>query len=278
MRVVADPSEFQSLMLAAKPRRIGFVPTMGFLHEGHAALMRAAAADCDVVAVSIFVNPKQFGPKEDLSRYPRDIKGDTLLCEASGVDVLFIPTPETMYPEGFETTVAVRDTSQGFDGASRPGHFDGVSTVVLKLFMLAQAEAAFFGEKDFQQLAVIRAMVRDLALPLDIIGVPTVREPDGLALSSRNVYLSPVERRDALVLKRALDMMRAAADSGERSAAALLAIARGVIAEVTSARLDYVELADALTLRKSEVVSSPTQALLAVFIGKTRLIDNARIL
>jgi pantoate--beta-alanine ligase len=267
-------------MLAERARgqRIGFVPTMGFLHDGHTTLMKVAREACDLVAVSIFVNPKQFGPKEDLSRYPRDKEGDLRKCRDAGVSIVFMPEPEAFYPPLFETMVSVAKTSQGFCGAARPGHFDGVTTVVLKLFNLAQPHEAFFGEKDFQQLAVIRAMVRDLSLPITVTGVPTVREPDGLALSSRNVYLSSEERHDALVLRRALEAMKTGVESGERSAKAITELARAEIAGVERARVDYVEVADALTLAQRETIDGPTQALLAVFIGRTRLIDNLRIL
>lgn len=278
--VISDPAEFQQRMrgLAQRGARIGFVPTMGYLHAGHQALMQAARAECDIVAVSIFVNPKQFGPNEDLARYPRDLPGDLGKCRERGVDVVFTPTPEAMYPAQFETKVAVARTSLGLCAGTRPTHFEGVTTVVLKLFMLAQAQRAYFGEKDFQQLAVIRAMVRDLALPISIVGIPTLREPDGLALSSRNVYLSAPERQAALVLKRSLDAMQAAAAAGERDTAQVIAAGARVIAAEPLARLDYLEAVDATTLVSSPQLGGPSQGIGAVFIGKTRLIDNLRIL
>ncbi|MCC6811593.1 MAG: pantoate--beta-alanine ligase [Deltaproteobacteria bacterium] len=280
MRLIRDAAEFQAAMLGYRARnlRVGFVPTMGYLHAGHQSLMAAARAESDVVAVSIFVNPKQFGPSEDLARYPRDLDGDLKKCAGAKVDVVFAPEADGFYAPGFQTQVEVLEATQGLCGASRPTHFRGVTTVVLKLLMLAQPTAAFFGEKDFQQLTVIQTMVRDLSVPMAIVGVPTMREPDGLAMSSRNVFLAPDERKVALVLKRSLDAMIAAAAKGERSRETLLQEGRAVIAEAPSVRLDYLELVDARTLKATDPIAAPTRGIGAIFVGKTRLIDNCAIL
>jgi pantoate--beta-alanine ligase len=280
VRLIEDPDELQAAMLAYRARnlRVGFVPTMGYLHAGHQSLMSAARAESDIVVVSIFVNPKQFGANEDLSRYPRDLEGDLAKCRAATVDVVFAPEPDAFYRRGFQTQVEVLEVSQGLCGASRPSHFRGVSTVVLKLLMLAQPTAAFFGEKDFQQLAVIRTMVRDLSVPVKIVGVPTMREPDGLAMSSRNVYLGADERKAARVLKRALDTMQRAAAAGERSRKALLSAGQEIIASEPMARLDYLELVDATTLTAADPIAPPTRAMGAIYVGKTRLIDNLSVL
>ncbi len=257
--------------------RLGFVPTMGFLHAGHLSLVAQARAACDCVAVSIFVNPTQFGPHEDLSRYPRDEARDLALLEEAGVDWVFIPTVEEIYPPGFQTYVDVREVTTVLEGAARPGHFAGVATVVAKLFHLVQPDVAYFGQKDAQQVVVIRRMVRDLAFPLAVAVGPTVREPDGLALSSRNVYLDPAERQAALVLTRAL---QAAADrwaAGTRDGAALRAAMSVVLAAEPLAHPDYVSVADPETLVELDAIPPDGRALasLAVRIGRgTRLIDN----
>lgn len=253
--------------------RIGFVPTMGALHEGHSALVRVAREHADHVVVSIFVNPKQFGPAEDLARYPRDLEGDAERLEREGCDTLFAPEAEAMYPPGFETRVSVPETASGLCGAQRPGHFDGVATVVAKLFNIVAPDVAVFGEKDFQQLAVIRRMVADLAFELEIVGVPTVREPDGLALSSRNVYLSPEERARALSLGNGLSAARAAHAAGERRPGVLIAAAR---APMAAARVEpeYLELRSFDDLRPVERADGPCVLLVAAKIGGTRLIDN----
>jgi pantoate--beta-alanine ligase len=254
--------------------RIAVVPTMGFLHRGHLSLLRAARARADVVVLTIFVNPTQFGPTEDLSRYPRDEAGDLRKALPTGIDVAFCPDVAAMYPTGSQTFVTVRELEQPLCGASRPGHFAGVATVVCKLFQLTKPHIALFGEKDFQQLAVIRQMVRDLDLGIDVIGLPIVREHDGLAMSSRNVYLSEQERAQALALQRGLTMAATAFSAGERRVAALLAHARAPITAAPLLRIDYVELRDASSLASIEEVQHPALLALAVWAGKTRLLDN----
>ncbi len=251
---------------------IGLVPTMGFLHSGHTSLMDRLRNECDQLVVSIFVNPLQFGPNEDLDRYPRDPEGDAAKCQEHGVDVLF--TPSDFYPAGFSTHVAVDGLTTGLCGAKRPGHFEGVTTVVARLFGVTRASVAVFGEKDFQQLMVIRRMVRDLALPVRIVPGPLVRDRDGLALSSRNVYLTALQRERGLSLRRALLAMQRAADEGENQAAALLQLGRRL---VDADAIDYLELVDAQSLQPISVVERPARALVAGFYGTTRLIDNVRI-
>ena len=246
-------------------RTVGFVPTMGFLHEGHVTLMRRARAECDVVAASIFVNPLQFGPSEDLAAYPRDLERDTRLSEDAGVDYLFTPPVGEMYPRPVLTTVSVREVGDGMEGASRPGHFDGVSTVVAKLFNVVGPCRAYFGEKDFQQLLVVRRMVEDLSVPVDVIGCETVREADGLALSSRNVYLGREERRAATVLSRALRAGVAAVEDGERDPASLHRVMADVVAAEPLAALDYAE---------SLALPGEIRLLIAARVGSARLIDN----
>ena len=255
-------------------RRIAVVPTMGALHDGHLALLRAARAKGDVFTLTIFVNPTQFGPNEDLSRYPRDEAGDLAKARACGIDLAFCPDAPAMYPPGSQTFVEVRELSRPLCGASRPGHFAGVATVVTKLFHATLPHLAVFGEKDYQQLAIIRRMVRDLDFGIEIASIPIVREPDGLAMSSRNAYLSPEQRRAALSLSRGLAAAEAAFAAGERSAAALLAAARAPIEAEPLARIDYVELRDALELSPIERRERPAVLAMAVFVGATRLIDN----
>jgi len=253
---------------------LGFVPTMGYLHEGHISLARRAREECDHVAASIFVNPTQFGPNEDLSSYPRDLKRDLTLLEEAGVELVWTPTPEVMYPPGFSTWVEVAGLTAPLEGASRPGHFRGVTTIVTKLFNAVQPDKEYFGQKDAQQAAVIRRMTLDLNFPLEIVVCPTVREPDGLAKSSRNTYLSPEERKAATVLHRALTAARNAYENGERDADALRAVMRDVIASEPLARMQYVSVADNNTLEELETVTGETLLSMAVFMGKTRLIDN----
>jgi pantoate--beta-alanine ligase len=249
------------------------VPTMGFLHDGHVALMKESNASCDVTVVSIFVNPTQFGQNEDLSTYPRDLGRDERVCIEAGVDVLFVPTAAEIYPEEFQTFVEPGPLAEPLCGAIRPGHFRGVATVVAKLLNIVQPDAAFFGQKDYQQVAVVRRMVRDLDMPVEIVTVPTVREPDGLAMSSRNAYLSPSERERATCISRGLFAARAAFRGGERDASKLLAIAGAEMGDVDS--LQYLELQDAETLEPViGSVSRPAVLLAAAFIGSTRLIDN----
>jgi pantoate--beta-alanine ligase len=256
--------------------RVAFVPTMGALHEGHVSLLREGRRRGDKLALSIFVNPAQFAPHEDLARYPRDLPGDLAKAASAGTDVAYCPEPVAVYPPGFETYVEVRETERGLDGASRPGHFVGVATVVCKLFNVLRPHVALFGEKDWQQLAVIRRMVADLDMGVEIVGMPIVREPDGLAMSSRNVYLSPDERRRALALSRGLIAARLRAESGERDAAALVATARAIV-EPDVDRVDYLELRDAATLAPVTRLEREGVLLVAAFVGKTRLIDNLRL-
>jgi pantoate--beta-alanine ligase len=252
--------------------RLAFVPTMGYLHEGHASLIRLARQAADVVVVSIFVNPKQFGPNEDLDRYPRDLERDQALCDREGVDLLFTPTPDVVYPPGFATEVAVSGLTDALCGASRPGHFAGVTTVLARLFGLIRPDRAYFGQKDFQQWRVIARMVEDLAMPVEVVRAPLIREADGLALSSRNTYLSPEDRTRALALSRALAQAMRAYLAGERSAERLLAAARSELAGVD---LEYLELRDADTLAPVANLHAPAVLALAAKVGKTRLIDNA---
>ncbi|HYD49869.1 MAG TPA: pantoate--beta-alanine ligase [Terriglobales bacterium] len=254
--------------------RIGFVPTMGYLHEGHLSLVRLARTEADRVVASIFVNPLQFGADEDLDNYPRAFGRDAEMLEAAGADVLFFPPAEQMYPDGYQTAVTVERVSQALCGASRPVHFRGVATVVTKLFHIVKPHVAVFGKKDFQQWVVIRRMTADLNFDIEILGGPIVREPDGLAMSSRNAYLSPVERGAALCLARALQAAQAAVAAGETSAATIRAAALHVISAEPLARLDYAELMDVDTIEPVERISGPTLLALAVHIGRTRLIDN----
>jgi len=258
----------------ARGQRIGLVPTMGYLHAGHVSLVAAARRRADVVVASIFVNPLQFGASEDLERYPRDIGQDTQLLSAAGTDVLFLPDAKEMYPEGFQTTVTVERVTRGLCGAARPTHFRGVTTVVAKLFNMVKAHVAVFGQKDFQQLVAIRRLAVDLNFDIEIVGAPIVREPDGLAMSSRNAYLSPSERQAALCLSRSLDAAAQAVQRGETDGLRILAAARRVIADEALTRLEYATLADPDTLEEVSAVSAPTLLALAVHIGKTRLIDN----
>jgi pantoate--beta-alanine ligase len=253
---------------------LGLVPTMGYLHEGHLSLVRTAKAECRYVAVSIFVNPTQFGPNEDLSKYPRDLERDLHLLEDAGVDLVWTPAPEDMYPQGYQTWVEVEQMTLPLEGAQRPGHFRGVTTVVAKLFNAVGPAKAYFGQKDAQQTAVIRQMTRDLNFPIEIVVCPIVREPDGLALSSRNVYLNPDERKAATVLHRALTVAKALYDKGERDAGKLRQAMQATLAAEPLARMQYVSCADYDTLQELEAVTGKTLLSMAVFIGKTRLIDN----
>jgi pantoate--beta-alanine ligase len=259
----------------ARGGRIAFVPTMGALHEGHVSLLREGRGRGDQLVLSIFVNPTQFGPTEDLARYPRDLPGDLAKAETAGTDVAYVPDARDVYPPGYETYVDVRGVSQGLDGGSRPGHFTGVATVVCKLFNVVRPHVALFGEKDCQQLAVIRRMVVDLDMGVEIVGMPIVREPDGLAMSSRNAYLTPDERRRALSLSRALGVARMRFEEGERETSALVAAARAAL-EGQVDRIDYVELRAADSLAPLPRLDRPGVLLVAAFVGKTRLIDNLR--
>lgn len=276
-RTVAEFRAARDALLhgAAGGRTLGLVPTMGYLHEGHRSLIRRARAECDVVAVWIFVNPTQFGPNEDLSRYPRNEDGDLAICEAEGVDLVLAPPVEEIYPEGASTTVSVGTLSTVLEGAARPGHFDGVATVVTKIFAIAGPCRAYFGQKDAQQLMVIRRMTRDLLLPVEVVACPTVREPDGLAMSSRNVYLSPEERTQAVAISRGLRAAEARWAAGERDADALRGVVRAEIEAQPLARPEYISLAHAGDL--AECVGAVDGELLlsvAVRFGGARLIDN----
>lgn len=253
---------------------IGLVPTMGALHEGHMSLMDAARAACDRVAVSVFVNPLQFGPDEDYDSYPRDIERDAAICREHGVDAVFHPEPAEMYPPNYNTYVVMETLTDALCGASRPGHFRGVCTVVNKLFNIVQPDKAFFGQKDAQQLAIIKRMVADLNMNLQVVGCPIVREEDGLAKSSRNTYLSPEERAAALVLSRAVFAGQQAVAEGLRDAAALKQLMCDIVAAEPLARIDYIEVVDGETMQPTEQLGRFVLAALAVYIGSTRLIDN----
>lgn len=255
-------------------RRLGFVPTMGALHEGHLSLVRAARAQNDVVAASIFVNPLLFGPTEDLDKYPRQFERDRQLLEAEGCELLFAPDAKDMYPPGAVTFVEVAEISERLDGKSRPGHFRGVTTVVSKLFHIVEPDNAYFGQKDAAQVAIIRRMVSDQNIPVRIVVCPIVREADGLAMSSRNAYLSPEQRKQALVLQRALLRVQTMADQGERDASKLVAAGKGVIAEERGAKLDYLEAVDPDTLLPVSSVEHGALVAVAAWMGSTRLIDN----
>jgi pantoate--beta-alanine ligase len=256
---------------------IGLVPTMGALHAGHASLIRAARSQCGLVAVSIFVNPTQFGPNEDYSRYPRTFEADCALADAEGANVVFAPPVEELYPPGAATFVEVEGLSGRLDGASRPGHFRGVATVVSKLLIAAEPDLAFFGQKDAAQVAVLRRMVTDLRLPAKIVVCPIVREPDGLALSSRNVYLSATERALALALSRSVRHAERMVAMGERRAATLISEARRIFAAEPEVRVDYIELVDWDTLLPVDTAAPGTLFAVAAFVGSTRLIDNTII-
>ena len=277
MRIIESASEMQqtALALRAQGRRIGFVPTMGNLHDGHLSLVRLAKQRADVVVVSIFVNPTQFGPTEDFAAYPRTFEADRARCEQEGVDLIFYPSVPEMYPEGASVSVTENSLSRTLCGAARPGHFDGVCTVVAKLFNVVLPHVAVFGEKDGQQLRVLRRMVRDLRFPVEIVPGPTCREPDGLARSSRNQYLTPAQRPQAAVLRRALDEAERLFVNGERNPALLTAAMRAVLARAPDARIDYVSIVDDETLQPlSGPILRPALVALAVWIGQPRLIDN----
>ena len=253
---------------------VGLVPTMGFLHEGHLSLIRRARDECDHVVVSIFVNPAQFGPNEDLSKYPRDLDRDLSLIEPLGTDLVWMPTAEIMYPPGYQTWVQVEEVTRPLEGAQRPGHFKGVTTIVAKLFNGVQPHKAYFGQKDAQQAAVIRQMTRDLNFPIEIVVCPIIREPDGLAMSSRNVYLDPEQRKAATVLYRSLSAAKELYEAGERDAEKIRGKMTEVLAGEPLANVQYVSCADYDTLAELEEIKEKTLLSMAVFIGKTRLIDN----
>lgn len=260
--------------LASLPRPVGFVPTMGSLHAGHISLVRRARAECASVVASIFVNPSQFGPHEDFAAYPRDLPRDLALLEPAGAELVWTPTAEELYPPDYQTWVTVEDVAHPLEGAMRPGHFRGVATIVARLFNAVGPQKAYFGQKDAQQVAVIRRMTRDLLFPLEIVVCPTVREADGLALSSRNTYLTPEQRAAAPVLYRALCAARSAYQSGERNAAQLRQVMNAVLATEPLARPQYVSCAHPDTLQVLETVTDGALLSMAVYVGKTRLIDN----
>jgi pantoate--beta-alanine ligase len=272
-RVLRTRAELRAA-LAAAPRSVGLVPTMGWLHDGHRSLMRRARAENATVVATIFVNPRQFNVAADHERYPRAESRDLAICAQEGVDIAWAPPVDEVYPPGFDTSVSVGAVARPLEGAARPGHFEGVATVVAVLFALVGAERAYFGQKDAQQVLVIRQMARDLALPSAVIACPTVREPDGLALSSRNVHLSTAERAAAPVLRRALLAARANWEGGERTADALRAAMRVTLAGEPLAAIEYVSCADAATLEELQRVAGPALLSLAVRFGSTRLIDN----
>jgi pantoate--beta-alanine ligase len=276
MKIAATIQETHAVVRAARlaGKRIGLVPTMGALHEGHRSLVRAARAQSDLVVVSIFVNPLQFSPQEDLGKYPRTFERDCDLLEKEGVDLVFAPSTAEMYPPGATTYVEVQGITDRLDGVSRPGHFRGVTTVVAKLFHIVEPDKAFFGQKDAAQSAIIRQMVRDLNFPIEIVICPIVREPDGLAMSSRNAYLSAEERRQSLVLSRALQKVQHVFDAGERAATKLEAAGKDLLGTVPAARLDYLSLVNPDTLEPVQEVKQPTLVAVAAWVGSTRLIDN----
>jgi pantoate--beta-alanine ligase len=279
MRIIKNISEMQkhALELKRQGKIIGFVPTMGYLHQGHISLLQAIRGRCDILVVSIFINPTQFAPGEDFERYPRDFARDEKMLQENKCDILFYPETKDMYPEGYATYVNVERLSEGLCGKSRPGHFRGVATVVAKLFLITQCDIACFGQKDAQQAAVVKRMVKDLNIPVEIIIAPIVREPDGLAMSSRNIYLSPDERRRALCLKKSLDLAQHMVAEGESDTAKIIGKMLDFISLVQGAEIDYIEAVDLENLTPKKTVEGPTMFALAVKIGKTRLIDNVII-
>ncbi len=279
MKIIKSPQQMQSacLTLKKKGRTIGFVPTMGALHEGHLSLIRKARQENDIVAVSIFVNPRQFGPQEDLKKYPRPLARDLALCKKCGVDLVFNPGVNGFYPRDFKTNVYVEGLSQQLCGASRPEHFRGVTTVVAKLFNLAQPDCAYFGQKDAQQAVIVKRMAEDLNFPVKIKVLPIVRQKDGLAMSSRNIYLNKTQRQDALVLSKALGLARLLIRHGQKDSAKIIAKMRALIVKNKSAKIDYLAIVDLVNLNPVKKVTRNCLIALAVKIGKTRLIDNTII-
>lgn len=276
MEVIATISDMTlfSKTVRKKDQTIAFVPTMGFLHKGHMALMEKALTCADHLVVSIFVNPAQFGPNEDFSTYPRALEQDLEKCRKIGVSAVFTPTDEQMYPSGFETYVTLENLPFHLCGLSRPGFFKGVATVVTKLFNIVRPHTAVFGEKDFQQLTVIRGLVNDLNMGIDIVGVPIVREPDGLAMSSRNKYLTPAQRPHALLLSRCLETAEKAVKNGEQDARKILDLASDILATGSDMRVDYLSVCDPETLEEVSLIQEETLMAMAVWVGQTRLIDN----
>jgi len=279
MKVVDTISRMSTLVkiFRKEGRSIGLVPTMGYLHEGHLSLVRAAKKHTDVVIMSIFVNPIQFGPKEDFEKYPRDIKRDEELATSAGVDIIFNPSARDIYPDGYSTYVDVEGLTDALCGASRPGHFRGVTTVVAKLFEIVKPDIAYFGQKDAQQALVIKKMAGDLNMGVDIKIMPVVREPDGLAMSSRNIYLSADERKDALALHVSLEKAAELIRSGERDPKKVIKAMTGIIKSAPSAKIDYVSIVDTATLKNARTIAGGILIAVAAFIGKTRLIDNIMI-
>ena len=273
MKVISTVAEFKEARRRVKGT-VGFVPTMGYLHEGHLFLARRAKAENDVSVVSIFVNPTQFGPKEDFARYPRDPDRDLALLEKERNDFVLMPSVEEMYPPGTSTWVDVENVTKTLEGAARPGHFRGVSTVVAKLFNIVEPTKAYFGQKDAQQVVVIQKMVTDLNMNLEVVVVPTQREPDGLAMSSRNVYLNPQERQAAVVLWRSMNLAQGLWQKGERDAEKIRREMMALIKKEPLARIDYVSIADPQTLEELAQIKGPALVSMAVYMGKTRLIDN----
>ena len=277
MKIINSVSEMQQWVASSQVagKTITFVPTMGFLHQGHLSLLEEGRKQGDLLVLSVFVNPTQFGQGEDFEDYPRDLQQDSELAQQAGVDIIFAPTAAEMYPQGYATYVDVEGITETLCGASRPGHFRGVCTVVSKLFNIVQPQLAIFGNKDFQQLTVIRRMTLDMNLSVKILGLPIFREPDGLAMSSRNVYLSADQRRQALVLSQSLTKAKRLIDSGETNSASILSQLQDRISKQPDARIDYLQICHQLTLEKQIQVDADSVLLLAVYIGKTRLIDNS---
>ena len=276
MKIIEKAREMQQYAegLRRSGKKIAFVPTMGYLHQGHLSLMEEGRKRSDCLVTSIYVNPTQFAPTEDLAKYPRDFKRDESLCRGVGVDVIFYPGDGEMYPEHYQTYIDLEGVTQNLCGLSRPGHFRGVATVCAKLFNLVKPHLAVFGKKDFQQLVTIRRMVRDLNMDLEIVGMPTTREPDGLAMSSRNIYLSPEERASALSLSRALKLARGLYERGERDAAKIVGEVRKHIESQTRTKIDYAQICDTTTMKDITRLEGESVLALAVRVGKTRLIDN----
>lgn len=276
MRVLERINDVRSIVKEWKAQglKVGFVPTMGYLHEGHESLIKKATDENDKVVVSIFVNPIQFGPKEDLSTYPRDLEQDSKICERAGVSIIFQPKNEEIYFEDFSTYVDMKEVTSGLCGKSRPTHFRGVCTIVTKLFNIVSPHRAYFGEKDAQQLAVIKRMVRDLNIDIEIIGYPIVREEDGLAKSSRNIYLSKAEREAAIILNKSLKVAKEKIEQGERSSEKIIKIVKDIIESEKLAKIDYIEVVDSFSMESVDKIENSILVAIAVFIGKTRLIDN----
>ncbi|HPL62895.1 MAG TPA: pantoate--beta-alanine ligase [Syntrophales bacterium] len=276
MRIIESVKEMQEYSEALRntEHRIAFVPTMGYLHEGHLSLMREGRSRGDCLTISIYVNPTQFGPSEDLSSYPRDFEKDKKLCESVGADVILFPPDREMYPENYQTYVDVEGVTRNLCGLSRPGHFRGVATVCAKLFNIVKPHVSFFGKKDYQQLVTIKRMVRDLNMDMEVVGLPTVREKDGLAMSSRNTYLKPEERESALSLSRSLKKAKQMYDGGERNAARIIEEVTGYIKSFPHTRIDYVQICDTDTMKDMDALKSEAVIALAVRVGKARLIDN----